>query len=209
MFNPIKLNFMQIAHIVSDSLLALVGLFIFFKYISKLTLSTTILWESFVLSIVMAAIFGALGFAEWGFGTKISLFFQHLAGSVGAIGLVVAAFSLALGRSIPQWVSNAILIIGFFLFAVSEGFNKPILIKHIPTVAMSLVALAGILAMIKNRKTEGLGLIAGVVFAAIGTFRSSFISDTDLSIDFYHAMMALSIVCFGLAVRKQVKNNQI
>lgn len=198
---------MQISHVISDGLLALVGLFIFFKYINRLTLSTTILWESFILSIVMAAFFGALGFAEWGFGTRISLFFQHLAGSVGALGLVVAAFSLALGRSVPQWFSNTVLIIGFFVFAIAEGFNKPLIIKHIPVVAMSLVALAGILALTRNRKIEGLGLISGVIFAAIGTFRTQFIQDSDISIDFYHAMMALSLISFGMAVRKQIRTN--
>ena len=67
---------MQINHVISDLILAASGLYVFFVYLSKLNLTSTVLWESFVLSVTAAAIFGAITFAGYPDSNPISLFFQ-------------------------------------------------------------------------------------------------------------------------------------
>ena len=75
---------MEISHAISDSVLTLTGIFVFFQYLRKLEFNTGLLWEAFVLSIMAAAFFGVIRFLGYAPAKTVSEFFQHLAGTAGA-----------------------------------------------------------------------------------------------------------------------------
>lgn len=195
---------METSHIISDVILGLVGVFVFFRYLLKLELFETLLWEAFILSVSLAAFAGAAKFAGIEKAGLISTFFQNLSVTVGALGLVVASwFKIWEDDTLDAKIGSIVLTIGFAIFAVHQAIGIPLVVSIIPVIAMILVAAAGIAALLKGRKTLGTWLILGVLFAALATFREQFVSDLNDSIDVYHYLLACSVLCFGLAASRR------
>ena len=190
---------MNLIHGLSDLVLAATGIFVFFRYINPLEFSSTILWESFILSVVMAAIFGALGFFGFDKAVSVSQFFQTLATINGAVGLVGAAVALVSGSDLSRTVSYCIIALGFVFFALYEVFNVRPLFFWVPVISMILVLVLGLFAVIKGQLTIGLWIIAGVTFFALGSFRKELFGSGDFSISLYHLLMAAGVLSIGMA----------
>ncbi len=190
---------MEIAHVISDAVLALVGIFVFFRYLSKLDLYHTLLWESFILSVAVAALFGVLKFAGVEAAAAPSVFFQKIAATVGAIGLVAAVWFL-MNDKLPNKVTGlAVLGLGFLLFALDEALGLLDVTKKVPLVAMVAVAVGAIYGLIKGQTKPALWVLLGVFFAGLATFRDKLITDIHDSVDAYHYLLAASLICFGIA----------
>lgn len=193
---------MEMSHVISDLILGLVGVFVFFRYLLKLELFETIMWESFVLSVALAALFGAGKFAGIEQAGLLSSFFQNLAATAGALGLAAAAWFKVQDESLDRNVGIIVLAVGFILFAVHQTIGMPNLVQHIPVVSMILVIIAAFMAFLKGKVQLGLWLLAGVLFAALATFRHLFIENEANGIDVYHYLLALSLLSFGVASSK-------
>ena len=190
---------MQITHVISDLILAAIGLYVFFMYLSKLNLTSTILWESFVLSITAAAIFGAINFAGYSDANLISLFFQKLATITGGVGLVGATFALVTGKDLSKITCYILLTLGFLLFALSEGFGIKAIGIYTPLVAMGLVLILAILGFVNGKIKIGIWLLIGLSFFAVGQFRSQLFGTGDLTIDIFHYLTAGGVLSLGMA----------
>jgi hypothetical protein len=190
---------MQITHVISDLILAAIGLFVFFYYLIKLNLTSTILWESFVLSISAAAIFGAINFAGYSDANIISVFFQKLASITGGVGLVGATFALVMGKNLSKIICYTVLTLGFLLYALSEGFGIQAIGMWTPMVAMGLVFVFAILGLLNGRVKIGIWLLTGLCFFAAGQFRSQLFGTGDLTIDIFHYLTACGVLSLGMA----------
>jgi hypothetical protein len=190
---------MELSHVISDGILTIVGFFVFFRFISNLELVETLLWESFILSVTVAAMFGTMRYAGVERADNLSLFFQHLASTVGAIGLLAASWYGAFGKSPSKTTAYIIVAIGFLLFAASEAFGITQIIQYAPLVCIPLAALAGIIAIFRGNARFGLFLLLGIVFLALAVFRDSLIASQNDAIDAYHYLLAVALLCFGMA----------
>ncbi len=194
---------MQVSHVISDLALGLVGLYVFFRYIIRLPLMETVLWESFVLSVTVAAFFGAARFAGLEQAGYVAGFFQNLASTVGALGLaVVAWFKVWKDNTLDNKIGVTVLTIGFLLFVINQVMGLHQIIRFIPVVCMLLVAGAAVKGLLNGQISLALWLFAGVAFAALATFRDSFVADDHNAIDVYHYLLAASVLCFGMAASK-------
>lgn len=194
---------MQISHVISDAILATIGIYVFFVYLSKLNLTSTILWESFVLSVTAAAIFGALTFAGYPDANPISLFFQKLATITGGVGLVGATFALVSGKDLTKIACYTLLTLGFLLYALSEGFGLSKIGAVAPIVAMSLVVILAIWGLTKGKTMVSVWLLIGVAFFALGTFRTQIFGKDEFTIDIFHYLTAGGILSLGMANSKK------
>lgn len=190
---------MNLIHGLSDLILALAGIYVFFRYINPLEFSSTVLWESFILSVVVAAIFGALGFFGFDKAVPVFRFFQTLATINGAIGLVGAAAALVSGSDFSRWGSYGIIALGFIFFALYEVFDIRPIFFWAPIICMTFVLFLGLFALIKGKFRVGLWIIAGVTFFALGSFRKELFGTADFSISLYHLLMAAGVLCIGMA----------
>jgi hypothetical protein len=190
---------MDIINGLSDLVLALVSLYVFFKYLNPLDFSSTVLWESFILSVAIAALFGALGFFGFEKAIPISAFFQKLATINGAIGLVGATTALASGTDFSRWGSYAFIALGFILLALYEVFDVQPIILWVPIICMSMVLILGLFALIRGKLKVGIWIILGVIFFAVGSFRKEIFGETDISIALYHFLMAAGVLSIGMA----------
>lgn len=194
---------MQTAHIISDLILAVVGIFVFFRFLNRLNLHDTVLWEAFVLSAVLAAVFGAAGFAGFERATFISHFFQSLAAITGGVCLAAAAIGLVTNTDYSNIACYSILTVGFLLFVVSEVFGRTEVAKWVPLVSMAVVALAAIYGLVKGKYLAGSWLLAAVAFFAMAQFRGQIFGTGESTVDVFHILIAGGIFSLGLATAKQ------
>jgi hypothetical protein len=196
---------MELSHVISDAVLTLVGLFVFFRYLLKLDLATCILWESFIISVTAAAFFGALRFAGIQQAAIVSEVFQQVAASTGAIGLVFAAYSQINHQPISQKTAYIILLIGFIIFGYIRFSGNTKILEYLSFVCIPLVLLIGLWGLFTNQKNEGAWLILGVVALVFATFNKHLMANLILdSTDIYHYLVAIALFCFGMAARHQV-----
>jgi hypothetical protein len=196
---------METSHVVSDFVLAAVGFFVFFKYLVKLDTLSTILWESFILSIAIAAILGGIRYAGYVQAGEGSVFFQKLAATVGALGLLAASYQLVSGKAINRIVGYLTIGIGFVLLAFTEFMDFNAIRNYVVLLCLPLVAVLGVWAFVKGKSMIGLFLIGGVVFAATAVFAPQHLTNSTDGIDAYHYLLAIAVLCFGLAASKQPK----
>jgi hypothetical protein len=190
---------MQTSHVISDLILAATGIFVFIKYLSHLKYTNTILWESFVLSVSAAAIFGAVGFMGYEKSNMISLFFQQLATITGGVGLVAASYGLIKNIDFNGYSTYFILGLGFLLYVIAEGFGILQVRIWTPIICMALVVLIAILGLVQGRYKPSIWLLVGVIFFALGSFRKDIFGDGDATIDIFHYLTAAGLLSIGMA----------
>jgi hypothetical protein len=192
---------MQVSHLISDVVLTSTGFYVFFSFISKLNLTNTVLWESFVLSVTAAALFGSIRFAGFENAAFASTFFQNIAKITGGVGLAAAAFAAVFNLQYSKILCYSILSIGFVLFALSEGLGVNLIGLYTPIISMVVIFILGILALFKNKTKIGVWLILGVIFFALGTFRDKILGNVEYSTDIYHYLSAAGLLSFGSAAK--------
>jgi hypothetical protein len=193
---------MQTAHLISDLVLAVVGIFVFFRFLNRLNLHDTILWESFVLSVVGSALFGAAGFAGFEGAVQFSQFFQSLATITGGVGLAAAAFGLVTNQDYSNTTCYIILTLGFLFFVLSEAFGIQIFKQWVPLVSMAIVALSAIYGLLKGKAFAGSWLMAAVSFFALAQFRGQVFGSGESTVDVFHILIAGGIFCLGISTSR-------
>ena len=191
---------MQLSHAISDSVLTLTGLFVFFNYLKKLNPTSRWLWSSFILAITAAAFFGAIRF--WGYppARAISEIFQHFAGTVGAIGLALASYLLVMRKEIAQNYIFGAMGLGLLLFIWVQISGNNSLVQKTSLIAIPVVLLIGIWGLIKRKKAESTWLILGVVLLIAATLNKTIAANFNLdAVDVYHYLVAISVLCLGKA----------
>ena len=135
---------MELSHAISDAVLTLVGVFVFFQYLRKLELATCLLWEAFILSVTVAAFFGIIRFLGYSQAIVISEFFQRLAGTVGAFCLVLVSFLSVMRKPVEK--NTAFLSI----FNFSGNGNEIIPSSKLPGMYRFKLAFKSIVLDIKS-----------------------------------------------------------
>ncbi|MDP5140389.1 MAG: hypothetical protein NWP83_07960 [Spirosomaceae bacterium] len=200
---------MELSHVISDFVLAAVAFFVFFKYLRKLDTLSTILWESFVLSVAIAAVLGGIRYAGYSQAGEISAFFQKIAATVGALGLLTASYQLVSGKKLSSLFGYVVIGIGFILLAITEFMDFTTIRNNIALICLPLVAILGVWALVKGKLTVGLLLIAAVAFAAAAVFTPQYLTNAADGIDAYHYLLATAVLCFGLAASHQPKFEEV
>ena len=196
---------MEISHAISDAVLTLVGVFVFFQYLRKLELATCLLWEAFILSVTAAAFFGVIRFLGYSQAIIISEFFQHLAGTVGAFCLVLVSFLLVMRKPVEKNIAYIVVALGFMVFAFVQFTGNQHILQYVSMITIPLVLLIGIFGLIKGHSAIGSWLVLGVIALILATYNKSFMPNTILDpTDVYHYLVAISLLCFGRAARHQI-----
>jgi hypothetical protein len=206
---------MEISHVISEVVLAGVGFFVFFAYLRKLKLIECLLWEAFVLSVAVAALLGAVRYMGHAEIIPAHTFFQQLASSVGVICLVVGAFILVLQKDLSKTAIYSIIGLGFVAMLIINLLGQYQAFKFIPQVCISLMMMIGFWALFKGLRTEGIFILLGTIFGILATFNKAIIQKIhagaaekdilNLSTDTYHYLLAIALLCYGLAAKKGIK----
>jgi hypothetical protein len=196
---------MQTSHLISDAILALTGFFVFYKYLLKLRFTETLLWESFVLSVAAAAVMGAIGYTGFTDFAWVGVFFQNIATIVGVIGLVVGSWHLVNNKTPKQQIGIVAMALGFVLLVLKLALKIAVISTITSMGGIALVLAIAIYGIVKGNKVAGIWLLIAVIFAALANFRDKIFTDAVLAVDAYHYLLAISLLCFGVAVSKKGK----
>jgi hypothetical protein len=172
---------MEISHVISEVVLAAVGFFVFFAYLNKLKLVECLLWEAFVLSVAVAALFGAVKFAG-----------------------VVGAFILVLQKDLSSTAIYSIIGLGFLAMLIINLLGYYQAFKFIPEVCISLMMMIGFWALFKGLRTEGIFILLGTIFGILATYNKALKLPIDPT-DMYHYLLALALLCYGFAAKKGIR----
>ncbi|MCF8319008.1 MAG: hypothetical protein K9H63_01675 [Sphingobacteriaceae bacterium] len=194
---------MELSHALSDALLTLAGIFVYFKYLQPLAPRERLLWSAFILSVTAASFFGIIRFSGYAPARSVSETFQHLASTWGAICLVLVCY-LKIGKTkLATRYLYSFVALGIVLFLYIELLQKPALAEFASMVAIPLVLALGTWGLIKGKNEFSLWLIVAVVLIIIANFNGAIAPLIHVNnLDMYHCVLALSILSFGKAAKE-------
>ncbi len=194
---------MELSHALTDALLTLAGIFVFFKYLKPLAPIERLLWSAFILSVTAASFFGVIRFSGYAPARSVSETFQHIASTLGAICLVLVCYQKISKKRLNTTYLYSFVAVGMVLFIYIELLQKPALAQFSSMVAIPLVLALGIWGLFRGKKTFSLWLIIAVVLLILANFNKAIAPLFYVNnIDLYHCVLALSILSFGKAAKE-------
>ncbi len=201
---------MQLSHVISDLVLALVALGVWVSIAMKLPRLRIWPWGFFLVPVALAALSGAARFADLHPSMQAySSFFQQFASTAGAIGLTLAVFlSLSESKAETQRTFMPIVVViclavGIVLFLLAKQFQLKGVFELLPLVAMIVVLGMGLWQIAIGPKNSyrlrGLSVVTAVLLSAAAMVSLQKLQ-TPTNIDAYHYLLAVSLVAFGLSV---------
>lgn len=191
---------MILSHVISDAALAITGVGVFWHFFGHLPFYNRLLWGFFLLTISLAAIAGTVQFAGY---TGLELLYeslQTLASTLGISCIVVAVWAFVMNRTMQLMSFGLTLVVGVFLFVVMLLPDVRVFRPVVSSLGILLVMLLGVFGLMR-RVPNALWVVIAVMLSAIATKAVSF-ADLFNPIDFYHYILAFSLLAFGKAVQK-------
>lgn len=197
---------MQLSHVISDAVLAAAGFIGFFRYSLRNPIPLALLWGLFLLSVALAALFGALRFAAVHDNMiHLSEFFQHMAATLGSCGLILGATGSVLGKKVPWGLMALFVLAGLILLGMVRHFEVHSILQLMPAATMLTIVGIGLGAFVQGKQVAGSLLIAAVVLSAAAIWTLGNLANRDLGIDGYHYLLAASLLCFSVASLPRTK----
>jgi hypothetical protein len=193
---------MHIQHLLSELFILAACLYVFLRHIKPLPLANELLWESFVLSVAVAALFGMLRYTGQDWARPVSAVFQQLATITGAVGLVAGVYALVMDKLYSANTTFLVLAVGFILLLLQIGPKLDIVGQMVPVVAMAAILALAILAFGRKKTGLGMWLIMAVAFFASSQFSSQLFGQNEQSIDLFHYFTTAGILCLGIAIAR-------
>ena len=194
---------MELSHALTDALLTLAGIFVFFNYLRPLAPRVRLLWSAFIISVTAASFFGVIRFLGYAPARSVSETFQHLASTLGAICLVLVCYLKISKTKLATTYLYSFLAVGMVLFIYIELLQKPALAQFSSMVAIPLVLALGIWGLLKSKKVFCLWLIMAAFLLILANFNKAVAPLIHVNnIDLYHCVLAVSILCFGKAAKE-------
>jgi hypothetical protein len=189
---------MQLSNVLSDFVLSVTAIFVFFRFCANLPLHNRLAWATFLVIVAMAAAAGVLRFLGIERISAAHDSLTLLAGTAGIAGVVVGIGAAALRVVVPRWVLGLMWAAGFTLFVVLFGdIYRPFV-----AVVSSLGMLVGMILAVYGvfqKQQKLIWVIVGIMIVGIATKivgQHLPLSPTDV----YHYSLALAIYCFGKGI---------
>lgn len=197
---------MELTHVISETILSSSGFFSFYFCLRKLSSIDKILWGTFTLSVAIAAFCAAFWFAGIEIMGILNLHIKKISTSAGVIYLVIGVYSLVTGVHFSKKSVYIILLFGFLSLITFIAFNLQNMFTLIPTIGIPMVLILGLWAIKMRKYKIGLYILLGTFFSIIANFLYLFNLPFN-QIDAYCLLLALVLICFGLAgkSKKQIQ----
>ena len=189
---------MQLSNALSDTVVAVVSLFVFFRYFSQTPFYNKLLWGIFVVTVALAAATGTIRFLGVDSVKFLHTSLTTLAGSLGLSCAVVAIYGLVLSQTFRRNVLIFTTIVGIFIYVLlSYPAFKPFQ-QVVASLAMLVAMLIAVFGLLQKYK-KALWIVIGIMIIGIATKLMANYSAT-VATDMYHYALAGMILCFGKAV---------
>lgn len=199
---------MEFSHALSDAVLTLTGILVFFTYLKPLHPAKRLLWSMFIVSVTAAAFFGVFRFLGYVQARVISEIFQHFAATAGASCLVAVAYLSVRKQTLSQKHLLRIVLLSIVGFLAIELSGQKALLTGVSMLAIPLVAGKSIWGISRGPKAPSMWLLLAVLLLIMATFTTSINIQLPLHpTDRYHYLVAFSLYCFGRVAKKSEHSN--
>ncbi|WP_020602621.1 DUF6962 family protein [Spirosoma spitsbergense] len=188
---------MIFSHILSGSVLAGVGVVVFWHFFGRIPLFNRLLWGFFFLTISLAALIGVVHFA----GNE-SLEPLHgsviiLSDTMGVVCVVMAVYALLNQRTLSFFPFVATVAFGLFLFTSLLLPRVRVFTPIVPSLGILVLMLLAVFSLLQRNK-RGLWIVLAAMMMGLATKAEAFYSIIHPT-DFYQYATALSLWFFGKA----------
>jgi hypothetical protein len=192
---------MQLSNAISDFILCITSLFVFFRFVKYLPLNNRLLWATFLVLIALAAAVGTLRFSGLVAVIPIHQSLTLLGGTVGILALTAAIGTLSLQVIAPRWALITVWATGLLLFFVLiDPLWQPF--KQVVTALGILMGMLLAVWGLAQKNQKMIWVIVGIMVVGLSTKSSSFWPSLNAT-DVYHYGLAIAIICFGKSIEKQ------
>ncbi len=189
---------MNLAHVLSDSVLALTSLTVFWYFFARVPVYNRMLWGFFLLPVALAALIGVVVFAGYEPAQPLHRSLELLAGTLGAVCVVVGTWQL-INRATIKPISLAItLVVGLVLFVIMLLPEIRVFAPVVSSLAILVAMLLAVWGMFR-RDRRAMWLVVAFLGMAVATKNPSFLPFDQL--DFYHYTVSLSLMALGKGVQ--------
>lgn len=188
---------MIFSHILSGSVLAGVGVGVFWHFFGRIPLFNRLLWGFFFLTNSLAALIGVIHFAGNESLEPLHRSMIILSDTMGVVCVVMAVYALLNRRTLSFFWFGATVAFGLFLFASLLLPRVRIFTPIVPSLGILVLMLLAVFSLLQRNK-RGLWIVLAAMMMGLATKADvfySFIHPTD----FYQYATALALWFFGKA----------
>ncbi len=191
---------MNLAHVLSDSVLALTSLTVFWYFFARVPFYNRLLWGFFLLPVALAALVGVVVFAGYEPARPLHRSLELLTATLGAVCVVVGTWQLISQTTIKPVGLSITLIVGLFLFVVVLLPDVRVFAPVVSAMAILVAMLLAVWGMLR-RDRRAVWLVMAFLLLAVATKNPSFLPLDQL--DFYHYTVSLALLSLGKGVQGQ------
>lgn len=196
---------MEPSHALSDAILTFTGIVVFFRYLNPLSQQERLLWSTFILSVTAAALFGCIRFLGYAPAKTISEFFQHFAGTAGAICLLLATHFSRKSLSLKPSYFVGLLGVVVLVFLWAHFGQQQAILKGTSVIVIPVSLGIGLEGLQRTKQRKYAWLILAIFILILATFSEKIAKIVELdAINCYHYLVALSLLCLGKAAKKEL-----
>jgi hypothetical protein len=188
---------MMISHIISDAVLAAMGVGVFWHYVQRMRFFDRLLWGFFLLTTALAALTGMVGFAGIAGLEATQRSLATLSDTLGMLCAVVGVWGLLNRQPISGTPFLTTILTGLSLFFLLSLPDFAPFVQVTQAVGILALMLLGTLGMLRQHRRAawviGAALVLGLATKAEAV---SLLHPTD----FYHYAVALALLMLGKAV---------
>ncbi|GAB2577256.1 DUF6962 family protein [Spirosoma areae] len=192
---------MIFSHILSGSILAGMGVGVFWHFFGRISLFNRLLWGFFLLTTSLAALFGVLNFAGNESLTPLHRSIILLSDSLGVVCVVTAVYALLNQQTLSLMAFISTLLFGLFLFISLLLPYARVFTPIVPSLGILVLMLLAVFALLQRNK-RGLWVVLAAMMMGLATKAESFNSLIHPT-DFFHYATTLALWFFGKAAEQR------
>jgi hypothetical protein len=189
---------MQLSNAISDALVAVTSIAVFFHFFSRVPFNNKIVWGLFFSIIATAAVAGTCRFLGMTDVIPLHQTLTTLGGTVGVAALMAGIWTLVNQQTASRTVLIGVVVVGLALFVLFLDTR----FKPFEQVVQSLGMLVGMCIAVwglMKKYQKSIWIVAGIMVIALGTqVLNRFLPFNPT--DIYHYSLMAMMYCFGRAV---------
>ncbi len=189
---------MQLSNAISDALVAITSIAVFFHFFALVPFNNKIVWGLFFSIVATAAVAGTCRFLGMTSIIPLHQTLTTLGGTVGVVALMVGIWTLVNQQTASRTVLIGVVVAGLALFVLFLDTRFKPFVQVVQSLGM-LVGMCFAVWGLMKKYQKSIWIVVGIMVIALGTQvfnRFLPFNPTDI----YHCSLVAMMYCFGRAV---------
>jgi hypothetical protein len=189
---------MQLSNAISDALVAVTSIVVFFRFFVRIPANNKILWGVFFVTLAMGATAGMCKFLGMTEITPVHQSLVRLAGSAGIVALLSGVWTLVNQQTASRMFLICTVVVGLTLFFTLSYPQFQPFEPVIQSLGMLVGMCFGVWGLMKKYQ-KSIWIIGGIMVIGLATKLFGQYLPFD-SVTVYHVALMAMVISFGKAV---------